>query len=98
MFEFEVPSAWSVGPDEPVPTDDLARWLEEVETCFLLARTLADTAAWLKDAKGPNSAQIRAFVKLTHMKCLQELRALGQRAFFLWGVNVPLPKGLKAEE
>jgi len=97
MLNFEIPSFTGYGPDEPVPTDDLARWLEQVETCFLLARTLADTLAWLRDAKGPNSEQLRAFVRLTHRKTLLEIRALGQTAMILWGVNVPLPKGLKEE-
>jgi hypothetical protein len=86
------------GPEVQEPTDDLAQWLDDVTTAFLAARTLADTLVWLKDMKGANAQQLRAYVRLNHMRVLSHLRSLGQQAFMLWGVNISLPKGLKEQE
>lgn len=82
---------------EEEPTEE-ERWFCDVYERFILSRAYGDVAAWLKDAKGPNAQAMRAQCRRLQQASLSELRYLAQRAFMLWGVNIPLPKGLKVEE
>lgn len=98
MTDWLMPTPDEYKVESEKPTDDLAAWLEEVETAILLSRSLMDVLTWLKDAKGPNVAQLRDYVRTLHQAALVEQNRLGQRAFMLWGMNVPSPKGLKERE
>jgi hypothetical protein len=82
--------------DEEPPSDE-EKWFEEVMEQFVLSRAYADMATWLRVAKGPNAAIMLSQARTLHMASLAQLRFLGQRAFMLWGVNIPMPKGLKEE-
>lgn len=88
----------SVGPFDLIieePPSEEEQWFMDVYERFILARAYGDVATWLKDAKGPNAALMRSQCKRLQQAALVDLRNLAQRAYMLWGVNIPLPKGLK---
>lgn len=84
-------------PEEEEPSDPFDAWVEEAAATWIVARAYADVASWLRDAKGPNADFFKEAGRGMNRAALLHLRALGQKAFLLWGVNVPLPKGLKEE-
>lgn len=79
-------------------SDEFDAWFEEVHILFIVSRGLADVQAWLKDAKGPNAELMRSRARKAHQSTLQELRNFAQKAYMLWGVNIPAPRGLKGDE
>jgi len=81
---------------EETPSE-LDEWFEEVHILFIVARGLGDVQGWLKDAKGPNAELMRSRVKKAHQDTLRELRNFAQKAYMLWGVNIPRPKGLDSD-